>query len=316
MTRVKIKAVKCPKYGPPEVLQLVEIDKPKPKDNEILVKIKATAVTASDVFIRSGDLPLRYKILMRLFIGIFKPRRSVIGLVFSGVVESIGKEILNFTPGEEVYGMTGFNLGAYAEYTCVKESCSTTGVIALKPKNISHEDATTAVYGGSLAMQYLDKAHIKPNQHILIYGASGTSGLIAVQYAKFLGAIVTAVCSGKNAELVKSLGADQVIDYTVTDYLDTDIKFDTILDSVGKLKNSLLKENCRNALKKEGKYISIDDGSLVLCSDRLTYLENLIQHGIIKPFTGKTYKLEDIVEAHRYVQKGHKTGGVAITVSR
>lgn len=309
-----MKAIICTKYGPPEVLQLAEVDKPVPRENEILIAIKASAVTASDIFIRSSNIPIRFRIPMRLMIGIFKPRKSIIGLVFSGIVESVGKEIKRFSPGDEVYGMTGFNLGTYAEYTCIKETDSTTGCVSIKPKNISFEEATSAVYGGSLALQYMDMGNIKTKQNILIYGASGTSGTIAVQYGKYLGAKVTAVCSGKHIDFIKSLGADCVIDYTITDTLDENIKFNFILDSVGKIKTSKLKDNCKKALLNDGKYVSIDNGALKLSSKRLDLLTNLIENEKIKPIVDKIYTLEEIVEAHKYVEKGHKKGGVAITI--
>jgi NADPH:quinone reductase-like Zn-dependent oxidoreductase len=315
MERNKMKAVKCLKYGPPEVLKLLEVDRPDPKDDEILIEIKATAVTASDIFIRSSNVPMRLKIPMRLMIGIFKPRRSIIGLVFSGIVKSAGNKIRRFSPGDEVYGMTGFNLGTYAEYTCIKETDSTKGCVAIKPKNISFEEATSAVYGGSLALQFMETGNLKSKQNILIYGASGTSGVIAVQYGKYLGTRVTAVCSSQHADFVKSLGADEVIDYTKTDSLDAKTRFDFILDSVGKNKKSKLKENCAKALTENGKYASIDNSSLILSSKRIDFLTTLIEKGKIKPVVDRIYPLEDIVEAHRYVEKGHKKGGVAITIS-
>lgn len=314
MTRTKMKAVLCRKYGPPDVLQLAEVDMPVPKENEILIEIKASAVTASDIFIRSSNIPLKFKIPMRLMMGIFKPRKKIIGLVFAGKVKSAGKTIKRFSPGDEVYGMTGYNLGAYAEFTCLKEIDSTTGCVSIKPKNISFEESTSAVYGGSLALQFMEKGDIKPEQNILIYGASGTSGSIAVQYGKYLGANVTAVCSGKHVDFVKSLGADRVIDYTVTDTLDENTRFDFILDSVGKEKTSKLKENCKKALSNGGKYESIDNGALKLSSKRLDILTDLIEKVKITPVIDKIYPLEEIVAAHRYVENGHKTGGVAVTI--
>jgi len=315
MKQNMMKAVICNKYGPPDVLQLAEVNKPVPKENEMLIQIKASAVTASDIFIRSSNIPIRFKIPMRLMMGIFKPKKPIIGLVFSGVVKSAGKEIKRFSPGDEVYGMAGFNLGAYAEYTCIKETDSTTGCVSIKPKNISFEEATSAAYGGSLALQFMDMGDITAKQNILVYGASGTSGTIAVQYGKYLGAKVTAVCSGKHLDFVKSLGADNVIDYTTTDTLDENTKFDFILDSVGKIKTSKLKDNCKKALLKDGKYVSIGNGALKLSSKRLDLLTNLIENGKIKPVVDKIYPLEEIVEAHRYVEMGHKKGGVAITIS-
>ena len=214
-----------------------------------------------------------------------------------------------------MYGMTGYNLGAYAEYVCVKETDSVTGCVSIKPQNISFEEATSAVFGGSLALQFMDRGNIKTNQNILIYGASGTSGTIAVQYGKYLGAKVTAVCGGKHLDFIKSIGADYVIDYTVTDTLDGHSTFDFILDSAGKMKTSKLKEHCKKALVNHGNYVSIDDGALKLNSERLNFLTRLIEDEKIKPVVDKIYPLEQIVEAHKYVEKGHKKGGVAIRVN-
>ncbi len=309
-----MKAIVCTRYGPPDVLRLAEVDKPVPKEDEILVEIKASAVTASDIFIRSSDVPIHMKVPMRLMMGIFRPRKPIIGLVFSGRVEAAGKKIKRFSPGDEVYGMTGYNLGTCAEYTCIKETDSTTGCVSIKPKNISFEEATSAAYGGSLALQFMDTGDIKAEMNVLIYGASGTSGVIAIQYGKYLGAKVTAVSSGRHTGFVKALGADCVIDYTITDTPDENIKFDFILDSVGKMKTSKLKDNCKKALSNGGKYASIDDAALKLSSKRLDLLTGLIENGKIKPVVDKIYPLEEIVEAHKYVEKGHKKGGVAITI--
>lgn len=312
--KTTMKAVICPKYGAPEVLQHTKVSIPVPKDDELLIEIKATAVTNSDIFIRSSNLPFPIVVPFRLMMGITRPRKPIIGLVYSGVVKSAGKNTTRFSVGDEVYGMTGFSLGAYAEYTCVKETDSTAGSIALKPKNSSFTEATSAVYGGSLAVQYMDKGNITPGQKVLIYGASGTSGTIAVQYGKMLGAHVTAVCSGRNSAFVQSLGADVVLDYTATDSLPENSSFDFMLDSVGKYKSSELKKACRRALTQKGNYVSIDDGNLELNSKRLDYLRELIEAEKITPLVGKTYSLDDIVEAHRFVETGHKRGGVAITV--
>ncbi|HSA33619.1 MAG TPA: NAD(P)-dependent alcohol dehydrogenase [bacterium] len=314
MKEGKMKAVFCPKYGPAEVLELREIDIPTPKENELLINIKASAVTRSDIFIRGSDIPLLFRIPMRIYLGILKPRRPIIGLVFSGIVKQIGKNITRFAPGDEVYGMTGFNLGAYAEYTCIKETDSTAGCISRKPKNISFEEATMAVYGGALVLQYMGKGNIQKGQRIFIYGASGTSGTIAVQYGKHLGAEVTAVCSGRHADFLRSLGADRVIDYTTTDTLDGDPRYDFVLDAVGKAKTSKLKEACKKALTANGKYVSIDDGALQLDSQRVDGLTTLIEAGAIKPVLDKIFPLEEIVAAHKYVEEGHKRGGVAIRI--
>jgi len=315
MNSGKMRAVRCTGYGPPDVLELVETEVPDPKENELRIAVKASAVTASDIFIRSSDIPLQYRIPMRLLIGITKPRRSILGFVFAGVVDSVGSKIKRFTAGDRVYGMTGFRFGAYAEYMCVKETVSKTGCVARLPEEISFEEATAAAYGGSLALQYMEKGNIQPNQHVLIYGASGTSGIIAVQYAKYLGARVTGVCSTNNLEFVKSLGAESVIDYTTTDSVGLEVEFDFVLDSVGKIKNSPLKQSCKKAVKKSGSYISIDNGDLILSSSRLNQISKLVVNGAFKPILEKSYPLEQIVAAHEYVQKGHKRGGVAIRIN-
>jgi len=310
----KMKAVVCTKYGPPEVLQMREAEKPVPKDNEMLVEVRATAVTRSDLFIRGTKMPIYFKVLMRLYMGILKPRRPIIGLVFAGIVRSVGSQINRFTPGDEVYGMTGFKLGAYAQFVCVKETDSTTGCVSFKPKNITFEESTYAVYGGSLALQFMEAWNITKDQNILIYGASGTTGTFAVQYGKYLRGSVTGVCSGSHAEFVESLGAEHVLDYTTTDILDGNTKFDFMLDAVGKAKTSKLKLACKKALTKEGKYSSIDDSALLLSAKRLDLITKLMEEGHIKPILDKTFPLEEMVEAHRYVEQGHKRGGVAITV--
>ena len=290
------------------------MEKPAAKDDEVLIKIYATAVTASDIFIRGSQIPAKFWILMRLAIGLTKPRKSIIGLVLAGEIETAGKYIKRFKPGDQVYGLTGFGLGAYAEYKCMKETDSTYGCLAIKPDNISYEEATVAAYGGLLAFQYMEKGNIRRGQEVLIYGASGTTGTTAIQFARYLGAIVTAVCSTANLELVKSLGADKVIDYTKEDTLIPGIEYDFILDAVGKSKSSKLKDACKKALSVGGIYVSIDDGSLKLDSDRLSVIKELVETGHIKPVIDRIYPLEQIVEAHTYVGKGHKKGGVVITV--
>ena len=309
-----MKAIICTKYGPPEVLHLKEVEKPTPMNNEVCIKIHATAVTASDIFIRGCQLPIQYWIPMRLMIGLTKPRKSIIGLVLAGEIESVGTNIKRFKTGDQVYGLTGFGLGAYAEYKCMQETDSTYGCLALKPANLTYEEATVAAYGGLLALQYMEKGNIQRGQKVLIYGASGTTGTTAVQFAKYIGAKVTAVCSTTNLELVKSLRADTLIDYTKEDSLNPGEHFDFILDAVGTMKTSKLKRECKKALSPRGKYVSIDNGRLMLDSKRLALIKELVEAGHIKPVIDRCYPLEEIVEAHRYVGKGHKKGGVAITV--
>jgi NADPH:quinone reductase-like Zn-dependent oxidoreductase len=211
--------------------------------------------------------------------------------------------------------MTGFRLGAYAEYRCMIESDSRRhGCLARKPANLTHEEATAAVYGGSLALQYVDRGKIKPGDDILVYGASGTSGTIAVQYAKSLGAHVTGVCGTHNLDLVTSLGADDVLDYTRVQEPPPGARYTVVLDSVGGLKSSKLKTACRQALAPGGRYVSIDDGDLQLSFERLDRLTTLIESGALSPVLGRTYPLSEIVEAHRFVERGHKRGGVAVSI--
>ena len=226
----------------------------------------------------------------------------------------MGKHIKHFKTGDKVYGLTGFNLGTYAEYTCMKEIDSKIGCISLKPSNVTHEEATMLVYGGALAFQYLEKGNIQQGQKVLIYGASGTTGTLAIQIVKKLGAEVTAVCSTSNLEMVKDLGAHFAMDYTKRDNVPEGAHYDFMLDAVGKAKTSKLKEACKKSLSTQRRYVSIDDGDLKLDSERLNKIKTYVEAGNLKPVLDKIYPLEEIVEAHRYVEKGHKKGGVAITV--
>jgi NADPH:quinone reductase-like Zn-dependent oxidoreductase len=271
-------------------------------------------VTASDIFVRSSDLPLRVRIPMRLMIGVTRPRKSIIGLVLSGEVESAGRDVKRFAPGDQVYGLTGFGFGAYAEYKCMRVTDSKHGCMALKPENLTHEEATVAAYGGLLALQYMDRGALQPGQRALVYGASSTSGTTAVQYAKHLGAEVTGVCSTANLELVRSLGADHVLDYTQVDALEPGDRYDFVLDAVGRAKTSRLKDSCRASVPGREQYVSIDDGNLLLESARLEKMRELVEAGHVRPVVDRCYPLEEIVEAHRYVGQGHKRGGVAVTV--
>jgi NADPH:quinone reductase-like Zn-dependent oxidoreductase len=312
-----MRAFECSAYGPPEVLRLTEADKPVPADDEVLVRVHATAVTASDIFIRGSQIPLRYRIPMRLMIGLTKPRKSIIGLVLAGEIESVGPRIRRFAPGDRVYGITCFGLGAYAEYKCMHETDSNQGgCLALMPANLTYEEATAAAYGGLLGLQYMEKGDVQRGQRVLVYGASGTAGTTAVQFARHLGAHVTAVCGTANLELVRSLGADRVIDYTRQDALDPGERFDLVLDAVGTAKSSRLKQACKQALAPGGTYVSIDDGRLAPDSPRLERMRRLVEAGHIKPVVDRCYPFEEMAEAHRYVGLGHKRGGVAITVGQ
>jgi NADPH:quinone reductase-like Zn-dependent oxidoreductase len=311
-----MKAVACPKYGPPEVLRLVDVPVPSPTPEQVRIRIHAAGVTMSDIFIRSARVTPLLQIPFRLMMGITKPRAPVVGFVFSGVIDQVGASITRFKRGDEVFCTTGFSLGAYAEYRCMAETDSRKhGCLALKPGNLTHEEATAAAYGGLLALQYSDKGNIEVGDDVLIYGASGTSGTIAVQYAKHLGARVTGVCGPHNVDLVRSLGADEIIDYTTSDAPPSGAQYDFVLDSVGGVRSSPLKRAVRRALKPGGSYVSIDDGDLLLESARLDRIRELVESRAITPVLGHTFPIAEIVEAHRLVESGHKRGGVAVTIA-
>lgn len=310
-----MKAIVCSKYGPPDVLCLAERNKPVPKADEVLVKIYATAVTNSDLFIRSSDIPLRFRIPMRLMMGIRRPRHEIIGEVFAGEIEAVGGQTKRFKVGDQVYGLTGFSLGAYAEYKAMKEVDSKQGCVALMPNNLSFEEATSAAYGGLLALQSLEPAGIQEGQKVLVYGAASTSGVISVQYAKHRGAEVTGVCSEEKAAFVRSLGADKILDYTKEGSLGRLETYDVIMDAVGKRRSSKLKEACAAHVRDKKHLVSIDDKALLLDSDRLGRIKELVESGAIRPINDRTYPFEQMVEAHRYVELGHKKGNVAVTVN-
>ncbi len=306
-----MKAIVCTKYGPPEVLQLQEVEKPTPRNNEVCIKIFATAVTSSDCLIRGSKVPLRLWLPMRLVIGFTKPRNPILGMVFAGEVESVGTEVTRFQKGNQVYA---FNIrcGTYAEYTCLPEN----SVLAFKPFNVTYEEAAAVPFGGLVALHFLRKSQIQSGQKVLIYGASGAVGTAAVPLARYFGAEVTGVCSTTNVDLVKSLGAEKVIDYTQEEVTKGGERYDCILDAVGKRKNSPLKVQCHQALTPNGKYLSVDDGSPKLRSDDLHFLTELIEAGQMKAVIDRCYPLEHVVEAHRYVEQGHKKGNVVITVKQ
>jgi len=303
-----MKAIVCTKYGPPEVLQLREVKKPVPRNNEIRVKIFATAVTASDCIIRGFNVPAKFRLPMGLAIGFSGPRRSILGMVLAGEVESTGLGVKRFNKGDQVYAFIITRFGAYAEYTCLPE----TEVIACKPSNLTYEQAAAIPYGGMLALHFLRKGNIQRGQNILIYGASGANGTSAVQLARFFKAKVTGVCSTANLDLVKSLGADEVIDYTKEDFMDKGVLYDLILNAVGRRKKANIEAN--KALAPHGKYITVDDGNPKLYIKDLIFLKELVEAGHLKPVIDRVYPLEQMAEAHRYVDQGHKKGNVVISV--
>ncbi|MFH1321512.1 MAG: NAD(P)-dependent alcohol dehydrogenase, partial [Bacteroidota bacterium] len=306
-----MKAVICSKYGPPEVLQLREVEKPEPKKDEVLIKIRTTSVTASDCIVRGFKLPIWNPVglLMGLVLGFKKPRNPILGMVLSGEIESAGKDVTLFKPGDQVIAWTvksptKIRLGTYAEYKCLTED----SVMIQKPANLSFEEAVAIPYGGLLALHFIKRGNIQEQQRVLIYGASGSIGTSAVQLAKYFGAKVTGVCGTSNVALVKSLGADQVVDYKKENISELKEHFDFILDAVGKRKSSELKLQLRNILAPNGKYISVDDGTPVATLENLNLLINLAKNGQLKTVIDRIYTLEQIVEAHRYVDQGHKRG--------
>lgn len=324
-----MKAIICTKYGPPEVLQLKEVAKPVPRDHEILVKVSATTVTAGDIRLRSATVPLSYWLPAHLMFGWSKPRKAIPGMVVAGEVEAVGKAVTRFQRGDQVFAYDITRFRTYAEYTCLPENSA----IALKPSTVTYEEAAAVPFGGITALHFLKQGKIEAGQRVLIYGASGSVGTWAVQLAKHFGAQVTAACSTSHVALVKSLGADQVIDYTKEDWTRSEQTYDLLFDAVGKTSFP----GCLSVLKKDGVYLQVVaapalslrmlwvgmtssktliGGEATPKTEDLVYLKELVEAGKIKPVIDRRYPLEQIVEAHRYVDQGHKKGDVVITVQQ
>lgn len=329
MTNTKMKAVVSNKYGGPEVLEYTEIARPNPKDNEVLVQIKATSVTGASIFMRSGK-----PYFARLFTGLTKPKITIQGTDLAGVVVAIGKSVQQYKVGDKVIACTGLDCGAYAEYICLAEDT----IIVQQPHNMTAVEATGMIDGATTALSFFrDSIQLKKGQKVLINGASGSIGTAAIQLAKYFETEVTAVCSGKNEALVRSLGAEFVIDYTKENFANQGTQYDVIFDTVGKLNYSKSKK----ALSNNGVFLTpvllisslfhMLFGTLfggkklkfaatglrpeALRKRDLLFLKNLIEDGKLKTVIDREYSLDEIQEAHRYVEKGHKVGNVVVAFS-
>jgi NADPH:quinone reductase-like Zn-dependent oxidoreductase len=326
-----MKAVVTTKYGPPEVLQLQEVEKPSPKDNELLIKIYATTVTAGDCEMRSLDLPLGYQLMLRLGFGISRPRNKIPGTELAGEIEAIGKDVKQFQVGDQVFGSAGLGLGANAEYICLPEKPGEMeGGVAIKPANMTYEEAATVPFGGRDSLHFLRLGNIQSGQKILINGAGGSIGTFAIQLAKHYGAEVTAVDSTAKLDMLRSLGADHVVDYTQEDLTKSGEIYDVIFDVVGKISFS----RSEKSIGENGTYLLANPVSQMvqalwtrMTSNKevimqtasgtiadLVFLRELIEAGKLRTVIDRAFPLEEIVEAHRYVEKGGKLGNVVITV--
>jgi NADPH:quinone reductase-like Zn-dependent oxidoreductase len=320
-----MKAAVYRKYGPPDVLKIEEVEKPVPEEKEILVKVYASAVTVGDMRLRKAD-----PFMARTFNGLLKPRRKILGMNFSGKVEAIGRDVKEFNGGDEVFGSTAFEFGTYAEYLCIPEK----GVVALKPSNISYEEAAVVPFGALTSLHFLRKGKIEKGNNVLIYGASGSLGTAAVQLAKYFGAEVTGVCGTTNIELVKSLGANHIIDYTKEKLADANQTYDIIYDTVGKgpffeMVSKLNKKGIFLAAVHMPPASIFKDLWITITSTKkiiggismerkedLIFLRELMEQGKFKPFIDKCYNFERIAEAHRHVETGHKKGNVVVNINR
>jgi NADPH:quinone reductase-like Zn-dependent oxidoreductase len=305
-----VRAAVCTAYGPPEVLQIRTVPDPPPRDKEVCIKLFATAVTASDCIVRGLKLRGVYRIFLRAAFGIRAPRKGIIGMIAAGEIESVGRDVTSFKPGDQVFGMDGFRAGTYAEKVCWP-----TSALALRPANLTYEESAALPYGGLIASFFMRRLKVRKGQRVLVYGASGAIGTSAVQLARNLGAEVTGVCSTTNLELVRSLGATSVIDYTKDDFTQSGRRYDVIFDAVGKRKSAKAMLNAGAALASGGVSMSVDDAFPRSKKSDLLVLKELAESGAFRPVIDRRYTLDEIVEAHRYVDLGHKKGNVVVTIS-
>jgi NADPH:quinone reductase-like Zn-dependent oxidoreductase len=322
-----MKAIVWTKYGPPESLELREIAKPTPKDNEVLIKIHAATVTAGDCEVRSLKLPFLFALPLRIFFGVRNPRNKILGQELAGEIEAVGKDVTRFKVGDSVFGTPGLSFGAYAEYKCLPESA----LIVIKPSNMSYEEAAALPIGGSEALYFLRQGNIQPGQKVLVNAAGGSIGTFAIQFAKYYGAEVTAVDSTAKLEMMRAIGADHVIDYTREDFTKGSESYDVIYDVVGKSSFA----GCINMLKPNGRYLlgnaglwqiiqgkwtsatsskKVIMGTANLNTKDLLLLKGLVEQGKIKTIIDRRYPLAQMAEAHRYVESGQKKGNVVINV--
>lgn len=303
-----MKAIVAQKFGPADVLQPREVAKPAPKENEILVKVVATTVSAGDIRMRSLNVPLMFWLPARLTLGFTRPKHPIYGMEVAGDVEAVGQNVTRFKPGDAVFASTlAANFGAYAEYKCLPED----GLVLAKPRNVTYEEAAAFPIGGPTALRLLRKGDIRPGQKVLVYGASGSVGTYAVQLARHFGADVTGVSSAANLEMVKSLGAERVLDYTQEEFSTRLDRYDVIFDTVGKFPKSLLAQ----ALAPNGRYESIAKLNTKQSVEELSVIKELIEAGEIRAVIDRCYPLAQAAEAHRYVEAGHKRGNVVLLVA-
>ncbi|GCC51765.1 NAD(P)-dependent alcohol dehydrogenase [Chryseotalea sanaruensis] len=305
-----MRAVICTQYGTPEVLKIKEVSKPMPKEGQILVKIVAATVNSADVRVRSLDVKGFLKVIMRLVLGISKPRKSILGTAFSGVVETVGDKVSKFKAGDNVFGMTGLNFGTHAEYIVVNQNSNVIGM----PNNATFEESAAIIFGGQTAIYFLDKVKIadKPKKKILIIGATGSVGTAAIQIAKYHKADVTAVCSSEGQKLVAELGVKNIILYNKEDFTKQTEKFDVIFDAVGKSN----KKQCEKLLNENGIYKNVSSVNASETIQQLQLLKKLFENGTYKAVIDKMFTMDEIIEAHRYVETGRKKGNVVLKISQ